>query len=237
MRFALLTLALATLVHSDIASANNTGEPEVNYFSFFEGWPPRPGVLDETPRFLEDGQRMRCDPSGLVRYRGTHLRFAGSVRAHPSFVARLKRFEVLVNDFATRYYGRPPRRLIHRGAYSCRRARGRRARISEHALGNALDLQGFDFGPLPRGETLPEGLPRRVRRSFSIRVLSHWGPRRRRDAVHARFFHELTETLRTRPDIFRGIVGPPRPRHGNHLHLDASPWRYAMFGYQRPESQ
>jgi hypothetical protein len=70
-----------------------------------------------------------------------------------------------------------------------------------------------------------------MRRGFSLRVRSHWTPKRERDAYHAAFLHRLVEELRKRPDIFRGIVGPPRPRHTDHLHLDAAPWRYAMYSF------
>jgi hypothetical protein len=73
-----------------------------------------------------------------------------------------------------------------------------------------------------------------MRRGFSLRVLEHWSPRNPRDAHHARFLHRLVEELRGRPDIFRGIVGPPRPRHFDHLHLDAAPWRYAMYEFDEP---
>ena len=209
-----------------------------SYFSFFNGWPRDHHPLDTTPRFLEEGQRMhRCSTEELVRRRGDKFRY--TVRVHRAFAERLAKFEGLVSQLAVEHYGRPPRRMVHGGTYNCRRARGRRGRISEHAFGNALDLEGFDFGRLPRDAELPEGLHRRYRRPFQLRVGRHWSPRRRVDDVHAQFLHRLAEALRERPDIFRGIVGPPRPRHHNHLHLDASPWRYAMFSYQerdQPES-
>ncbi|MEM6958127.1 MAG: extensin family protein [Myxococcota bacterium] len=207
---------------------------DVNFFSFFDGWPRDAYPLDETPRFLERPGRPDCPTDSLVRYRGSKIRYAGSVRVNAAFVPRLERFEALVTDLAMEHYGRLPRRLRHRGAYNCRAARGRRARISEHAFGNALDLQGFEFPRLGRGEALPEGMPRRMRRAFRITVLEHWGPRRARDAYHAQFLHRLADELRGRPEIFRGIVGPPRPRHRDHLHLDAAPWRYSMYGYDRP---
>jgi hypothetical protein len=210
------------------------GQPSVYYYSFFNGWPSELHPLDPVPRFLEPSERLHCDASGMVTHRSRALRYA--VRSHPSFVPRLERFEAFVTALATEHYGRAPRRLVHRGAFSCREARGRRGRISEHALGNALDLQGFDFGPLRRGDEAPAELPRHLRRGFSVRVLSHWRARRERDAYHAAFLHRLAEELRGRPDIFRGIVGPPRPRHADHLHLDAAPWTYAMFGYE-PEHE
>lgn len=204
---------------------------DVSYYSFFEGWGSDFYPLDPVPRFLEERGRVSCDADAMVRHHSRELRYA--VRVHPAFVPRLERFEELVRQLAVEHYGREPRRLIHKGAFACRSARARRGRISEHAFGNALDFQGFDFGPLPRRDEAPAEMPRHVRRAFSLRVISHWSPRRERDAYHAQFLHRLTETLRHRPDIFRGIVGPPRPRHRDHLHLDAAPWRYAMFAYDR----
>jgi hypothetical protein len=165
----------------------------------------------------------------MIRYRSRALRY--SVIVHPAFVERLERFDALVTAFAIERYGRAPRRLVHRGAFSCRSTRANSERISEHAFGNALDFQGLDFGPLPRKLTAPAGMPRHLRQGFSLRVETAWFPKRERDAYHAAWLHTLTETLRARPDIFRGIVGPPRPRHSDHLHFDAAPWRYSMFGY------
>lgn len=189
-------------------------------------------ALDAVSRHVARGEDVACDSENMVRFRGSDVRYSPSARVHPDFVPRLEAFEQVVIDLATAHYGRAPRRLHHAGTYACRRSRGRTTRVSEHALGNALDLVGFDFGPLPRDATLPEDLPRRLRRSFQVRVGTHWSPRRERDAMHADFLHRLADTLRARPDIFRGMVGPPRPRHHGHLHLDAAPWRYAMYSYE-----
>ena len=169
----------------------------------------------------------------LVQHRGDKFRYAA--RVHPAFGDRLSLFEGQVVQLAVEHFGRAPTRMRHGGTYNCRRARGRRGRISEHAFGNAIDLEGFDFGRLPRDGELPAGLHRRYRRPFQVRIGPHWAPRRSRDQPQADFLHALAETLRRRPDIFRGIVGPPRPRHANHLHLDASPWRYTMFSYEHDE--
>ena len=209
--------------------ADVRGESATSYFSFFDGWEGEAYALDAVPRFVEGEAEVSCAPDAMVKHKSRALRYA--VTAHPEFVARLERFEALVVELATAHYGRAPKKLVHRGVFACRSLRSRRERISEHALGNAIDLQGFDFGPLPRKAQAPAELPRSMRRAFSVRVINHWAPKRARDAYHARFLHGLTEALRQRPDIFRGIVGPPRPRHHDHLHLDAAPWRYSMFGY------
>jgi hypothetical protein len=196
----------------------------------FRGWGLEPYLLDPLPRHLDPDQPLVCESERLVAHKSAALRY--SVRVHPAFVARLARFDAFVQELATAHYGRSARKLRHRGAFACRSTRGRKQRLSEHALGNALDFAGLDFGPLPRGAQAPDGLPFALRRPFSVRVGSHWTPRRAVDVHHARFLHRLADELRVRPDIFRGIVGPPRPRHHDHLHLDAAPWRYAMFGYE-----
>ena len=229
---AALLCAVARPVYAEVGVGGGGG---VSYHSFFEGWGREPYPLDPVPRFLEPPARLRCDAGQMIRHRSRALRYA--VLTNPAFVERLERFEHFVIEQATRHYGRAPRRLVHKGSFACRSARARRMRISEHALGNALDFQGLDFPPLARRVEAPESMPRHMRRGFALRVFRHWSPRRSRDDYHARFLHGLTEALRERPDIFRGIVGPPRPRHLDHLHLDAAPWRYAMFGYDTPEDR
>lgn len=185
--------------------------------------------LDAVPREIERDEKVACAHDEMVRYRSRALRYA--VTAHPDFIVRLQRFEALVIATALEHYGRAPRKLIHHGVYSCRKVRKRGERISEHALGNAIDLKGFDFGPLPRRAGAPAALPNAMKRSFSLRVGVHWQPRRERDAYHARFLHQLVEELKARTDIFRGIVGPPQPRHHAHLHLDVAPSQYAMYAF------
>lgn len=215
------------------ACADTLREPDTSHFSSFDGWGGESYGLDGVSRHLAPEETIACAPEEMVTHRSRELRYA--VKAHPDFVARLQRFEAFVVELATQHYGRAPRKLIHRGVFACRSLRSRPERISEHALGNAIDLKGFDFGPLPRKVEAPEALPRALRRAFQVRVLKHWSPRKAIDEYHARFLHRLAEELRGRPEIFRGIVGPPRPRHHDHLHLDAAPWRYAMFGYDSPD--
>ncbi len=222
----LLALGVLRAVHAQETPGSDT---EVSYFSFFDGWATDPSTLDATERFLEPKTKVKCDPSTLVVYHSKQLRYG--VLAHPEFVERLQKFEGLLIEQSIAHYGRAPRRLLHKGAFSCRSQHARKERISEHALGNAIDVLGFELGPLPRGAVAPADMPRHMRRGTSVRVRLHWSPRTERDAYHARFLHALTESVRARPDIFRGIVGPPRPRHHDHLHFDAAPWRYAMFGY------
>lgn len=191
--------------------------------------------LDGLDRFLEQGQKkVRCAPESLVTYRGAAIRYHVPVTINPAFQERLGRFEDVVAEVSREVYGRPPRRIQHYGAYSCRTSRNRSRRLSEHALGNALDVVGFDFGPATKAEPLAAELPRRLAQSFQVRVARHWSPEgaRERDAVagaHARFLQLLTERLIARRDIFRGFVGPSDPSHTDHFHFDVAPWRYVRL--------
>jgi hypothetical protein len=185
-------------------------------------------ALDGVERWLEPGQRVSCDAGMMVKYRGKRLRYAGSLLVSEPFRERLERFEALAAEVGREVYGREPRLIRHYGAYSCRATRNRRHVVSEHALGNALDLVGFDFGPAKTAEVLPEGVPRSLRAPFKVSVGRHWEGRGRGEtgAVHARFLQQLTTRLSERPDIFRSMFGPGHGGHDDHLHLDVSPWRY-----------
>jgi hypothetical protein len=103
--------------------------------------------------------------------------------------------------------------------------------MSEHALGNAIDIAGFDFARAKKQQQLSVGLPRALREPFQIRVARHWNASSHNlsAAVHARFLRELADRLSDRSDVFRGMIGPSRSDHSDHFHFDMSPWRYVYF--------
>jgi hypothetical protein len=183
-------------------------------------------VLDGIDRWLDTGERPACRRAEIVPYRGTRLRYAGPVFVNPAFVERLTRFEAVVAETAREVYGREPTRIRHLGAYNCRSVRTIHHLLSEHALGNAIDVMGFDFGPASKAAPLPPGTPTPLKYAFEVRVLRHWGKESGVAATHARFLALLTERLAERPDIFRSMFGPGHGGHDDHLHLDVSPWRY-----------
>jgi hypothetical protein len=104
-------------------------------------------------------------------------------------------------------------------------------RLSEHALGNALDVTGFRFPALPPdalsagggGSAATSELPPALKRGFTITVTRDLAsPPRSADLAsrqHREFFEQLLAELR-RARIFRGMLGPSDPRHQTHLHLD-----------------
>ena len=149
------------------------------------------------------------------------------MQVHPAFRDRLRALEKLVAETAVEHYGRAPTKILHLGALNCRRIRLYPDWLSEHALGNALDVAGFAFAPLPRKQTLPEGLPRALRGRFEVMLVPHWTATRGTGALHSAFLRDLARRLIARTDIFRAVLGPAWPGHKNHFHLDCAPYRMA----------
>ncbi len=198
--------------------------------------------LDAEPRTLAAGAPLPCGRHPLVTYRGEGIKYSTSARVHPALVDKLRGLEALVIELALRHYGRAPRRLVHLGTHNCRRIRTYPDWISEHTFGNAIDLAGFDFGPLPRSRSQGQvsqgqasqgrggsiqlaGMPRSLRGAFQVRIASHWSGRGKVNAYHSGFLRELATRLIDRRDLFRGILGPAWPGHHNHFHLDMAPYR------------
>lgn len=181
--------------------------------------------LDGVSREVPANGKVKCPKVELTRYEGKTLKYHKPVRVYVGFVERLQRFEEVVRDTAIEVYGRAPRVIRHLGTYNCRRIGGYPTYISEHGLGNGIDVAGFDFGPLPKGTPSPEGMSKRLRRSFKVRMLDHWTATRGSRAVHSRFLRTLARRLVVRKDIFRVLLGPAWPGHANHFHFDMSPWR------------
>jgi len=185
--------------------------------------------LDAIDRHLGSATQLACaPPEDLVSYRGTVVRYDRSVRVHRAFRERLERFDRVVDELARETYGRAPRRVRTAGAYSCRAVRGNNGRLSEHALGNAIDIASFEFRALPRRVARSSELPRELKRRFSVGVLRHWSATDPIGAIHAQFLHRLVERL-GEENVFRGIIGPADPRHRGHLHFDAGPFPYRYY--------
>jgi hypothetical protein len=177
-------------------------------------------ALDSAPRVGD-----ACHPETLTVYRGTWLRIDPPSAVAPPFAARLEQFEVKLAELGQRVYGRAPDRILHVGTYVCRPSASQK--LSEHALGNAIDVTGFHF-PALTGNGAGAELPPALRRAFTITVLRDYVPPARATPVsetHHRFFSLLRSEL-LRHELFRGVIGPPDPDHRTHFHLDMAPWPY-----------
>ena len=181
--------------------------------------------LDSVPRVVAAKGKIRCPAVDLVRYRGERIRYHKPVRVYREFRDRLYKFEQIVEEVATEVYGRAPKRIRHLGTYNCRRIRKWPTFLSEHGLGNAIDIEGFEFGPAPRDGDKDRSTPKRLRRSFRVELEKHWGVKKGPSAIHGRFLDTLAKRLVARHDIFRVLLGPAYPGHKNHFHFDCSPWR------------
>jgi hypothetical protein len=181
--------------------------------------------LDSIPRELRAGKQAPCYPEGLLTYAGELIPYSKPVRVHRAFRPALRELERLAISTAQEIYGRAPQQLLEMGAYRCREESRSRRLLSEHALGNALDVAGFRFGPLPEGETLSHGLPESLQQGFDARIDQHWDARSGAGEVHRDFLRTLARRVIERPDLFSVVLGPAYPGHKNHLHLDRAPYR------------
>ncbi|NUN16738.1 MAG: extensin family protein [Myxococcales bacterium] len=181
--------------------------------------------LDGVERIIPAKGKTKCPAVELITYKGNTVKLAPSGRVNEEFAKRLDRFESVLIDVATEIYGRPPKRIRSLGTYNCRRIAAYPTYLSEHGLGNAIDISAFDFGPAKKDQKLPADLPKTLRRSFSVNILKHWDSDRGVGKIHQEFLHTLATRLIERDDIFRVLLGPGFPGHKNHFHFDCSPWR------------
>ena len=186
--------------------------------------PVRTYGLDGESRFVEPVKKGRppCPDLPLESYKGSSLKYAKPLKIYPEFKTVLGKFEDTVKAVALEVYGREPWRLRHFGSYNCRTVRRRPYLLSEHALGNAVDISGFEFKALPKKERKGLG---RVGRAFTVSVEKHWEGEKGFEAKHSEFLKKLVQRLRE-DDIFRGVIVPPAPGHLNHFHLDMGRWSY-----------
>jgi hypothetical protein len=185
--------------------------------------------LDMVRRELRGTGEFRCPEIDLVVHRGETVRYSNLIRVYRGFRDRLVEFERVARDVGIEVYGRPPRRVAILGGYSCRRMRSHPHWLSEHALGNAIDVEGFDFDRLPKDAKLPAGLPAAFINGFEVRVIRHWSKKTGHAAVHARFLRLLAQRLIERDDVFRVLLGPGYPGHANHFHFDMAPFRLVQI--------
>jgi hypothetical protein len=190
--------------------------------------PEPPYPLDTIPREAPEGE-LRCPSVPVVDYRGDVIKYRPFIWVHPDFRARLGVLERVARDVGIEVYGRAPSHIAQLGGYGCRRMREHAGWLSEHALGNAIDVEGFDFGHLPKGAALPPGLDKAFANGFEVRVLSHWGKKAGHAAVHARFLRKVVERLLAQKDGFRVLLGPGYPGHNNHFHFDMAPFRVVQI--------
>lgn len=193
-----------------------------------------PYPLDSVDRALSGDAAVSCPDVELVTHPGTLVRFSPPAQVVAPFTEKLTRLEDALSSVAVEIYGRTPRRILNAGAYACRAVDRRPGRRSEHALGNAVDVSGFEFGPYVAaatdgGDAAAQVLPSpSLRRSFTVRVARHYHAKSQQSEVHATFLRRLLEELEARR-VFRSIIGPGHPGHDDHFHFDYAPWSFRAY--------
>lgn len=203
----------------DLVEGQARAERAVSVGATVVGLEPYP--LDGLSREL-DARRLTCPEVELVDHAGREVAFSPAARVAQPFVSRLLQLEHVVRAAATQVYGRPPSKILIAASYGCRSVGGDNQRLSEHALGNAIDIAGFVFDMSPSWPDTPTPLPG----VFEVRIERHF--RSEGDPAierHARFLDALTRGLVERR-VFRTLLGPSHPDHADHFHFDMAPWDY-----------
>lgn len=155
----------------------------------------------------------RCSIANPVRLTGGSMAWNHPGVLTCEMARRLVEFEAeVVQPLARRYFGQGVKRLNHFGTYDCRTRRtetsvaaarlgtSRGGRLSEHAMGRAIDLAGFQ---------LEDGT--------EISVKHDW----RAGGARGGFLHALA---RASCDRFSVVLTPNHDRlHQDHIHLDIGP--------------
>lgn len=160
-------------------------------------------ALVRAPELVQDG----CPDVPLIDRAGAPVPWRPALRIHPAFEPSVEDVERAFVDAARARYGRDPIALLSATSYRCRTIRGRPERVSEHALGNALDVRGIVIGE-GDGE-------------LEITVREHWGD----GSIHDAFLHDAIRAVIDRARI-RGVIGPPTADHLDHFHVDHGPSRF-----------
>jgi Extensin-like protein C-terminus len=129
-------------------------------------------------------------------------------------------FEEVVAEVGREQFGRAPVALKHAGTYSCRRIGGYPTLLSEHGIGNGIDVVAFSFPRLPRRQAA--ALPASLRGPFQVSLADFQA---QPSTPRARFLDTLARRLIGRHDIFRVLLGPAYPGHKGHFHFDVAPYR------------
>ncbi len=181
--------------------------------------------LDSVGRTLGSGQ-LSCPNVDARDFSGESLRFSPAAKVVEPFRQRLLVFEQVVREVSERVYGRSPSAILVADSYSCRSVGGENRKLSEHALGNAIDITGFEFAPTAFAPPAWAPAPSVPLGGFQVRVDRHWqATGDTTSAKHAYFLDQLTRELVQR-NVFRTLLGPAHPDHSDHFHFDMAPWSY-----------
>jgi hypothetical protein len=144
-----------------------------------------------------------CGIDGGVKLRQSTVALDQTATLSCALATAVIDFETrVVQPAAMHHFGQPVTMIRHFGAYACRASTGVRGRLSQHALGKAIDIRGF---VLANGAT--------------VDVKTEWWGR----GPAAAFLREIArEACRS----FSLVLTPNSDRdHHDHIHLDLGPYQ------------
>jgi hypothetical protein len=144
-------------------------------------------------------------PHGVIVTKGpTGITYSGPLFVDCSLALQLPAIEKVIQEEAVKHLGSPIKRVTTLGSYSCRSIRGWNARISQHALGNAMDMAAF---------TPERGQAASVMRDYKPGVAEQ-------PTVRGKFLRAIYGRLWSEGGVTR-VLGPEwDASHRDHFHLD-----------------
>ena len=184
------------------------------------------------PDELEPNEQGCGIPHGVLVTAGpTGIRYTPALRVDCSFALELPAIESAIQKGANENLGTSITKVTTFGTYSCRKAKGSvRGNLSEHAVGNAMDIGGFtpkigkpisilrDYHPF---EEAPDD-PGKSHPSGCSEAAPAGDDR-------SRFLRAIFRALRGEGGLTT-VIGPEtRDDHRDHIHVDRAPrwwtWR------------
>lgn len=153
-------------------------------------------------------------PHGVVVSKGpTGIVYSPPLVVDCSLAAALPTIEAVIQDEANRHLGSPITKVTTLGSYSCRNVRGWKERISQHALGNAIDLASFQ--------------PKKGKAASVVRDYKRGGAEP--TSKEGVFLGAVFRRLWSDADITR-VLGPDwDAAHRDHFHIDRGIRWWKMF--------
>lgn len=149
-----------------------------------------------------------CGIQGAIRVKKDATDWSRAVLMSCGLETVLDDFEIKVlMPTAQKYFHQNVRRIANAGSYNCRAERSEHSdRLSQHALGKAFDITGFE---------LEDGT--------AISVLKDW----RGKGAKSDFLHDVAKGA---CGVFNVVITPNQNAlHRDHIHVDIGP--YKLCGY------
>jgi hypothetical protein len=164
----------------------------------------------ELPDNSEPDEQGCGIPHGVIVSRGPlGLTYSPPLQIDCTLAKELAWIEQVIQEQAEQHLGSPIKQVVTVGTYSCRKVRGGfTGRMSEHAVGNAIDFGGF----VPR-------------RGTTVSVSRDYRPLDDSPSARGRFLRGVFWALRGRGRLTH-VIGPEtRSDHHDHIHVDrGEPW-------------